>query len=131
MEHQARLAAKIAAADTRPRPRVLVVIQVSPLWTAGNGSFLDDLIARAGGINIGRAVPGYGPFSKEQVLADAPDVILGDATVAAAFRADPLLRRLPAVAQRRVYALPPDLTSRPGPRLAEGLVLVAQALHGR
>ena len=131
MEHKARLAVKIAAADKRPRPRVLVVIQVSPLWTAGNGSFMDDLIARAGGINIGRAVVGYGPFSKEQVLANAPDVILGDAAVAAAFRTDPLLRRLPAVTRGRVYALPPDLTSRPGPRLADGLVLVAQALHGR
>ena len=131
MEHQARLAAKIAAADRRPRPRVLVVIQVSPLWTAGNGSFIDDLITRAGGINLGRAVPGYGPFSKEQVLANAPDVILGDPAVAAAFRTDPLLRRLPAVTRGRVYSLPPDLTSRPGPRLADGLVLVAQALHGR
>ncbi len=131
MEHQARLAAKIAAADTRPHPRVLVVIQISPLWTAGRGSFLDDLIARAGGVNIGHAVSGYGPFSKEQVLANAPDVILGDAAVAAAFRTDPLLRRLPTVMHGRVYALPPDLTSRPGPRLADGLVLVAQALHGR
>ena len=131
MEHKARLAAKIAAADTRPRPRVLVVIQISPLWTAGHGSFLDDLIARAGGVNIGRAVPGYGPFSKEQALASAPDVVLGDSSVAPAFRADPLLRRLPAVMQGRVYALPPDLTSRPGPRLADGLVLVAKALHGR
>ena len=131
MEHQARLAAKIAASDKRPRPRVLVVIQVSPLWTAGSGSFLDDLIARAGGVNIGRGVVGYGPFSKEQVLANAPDVVLGDASVAAAFRADPLLRRLPAVLRGRVYALPSDLTSRPGPRLADGLVLVAQALHGR
>ena len=131
MEHKARLAAKIAAADKRPRPRVLVVIQVSPLWTAGSGSFVDDLISRAGGVNIGRAVPGYGPFSKEQVLASVPDVILGDAAVAAAFRTDPLLRRLPAVTRGRVYALPPDVTSRPGPRLADGLILVAQALHGR
>ncbi len=131
MEHKARQAAKIAAADRRPRPRVLVVIQTSPLWTAGSGSFLDDLIARAGGVNIGHAVPGYGPFSKEQALASAPEVILGDASVAAAFRTDPLLQRLPAVQSGRVYVLPPDLTSRPGPRLADGLVLAAQALHGR
>lgn len=131
MEHKARLAAKIAAADTRPRPRVLVVIQVNPLWTAGNGSFMDDLVSRAGGINIGKAVRGYGPFSKELALAASPDVVLGDSTVAPAFRTDPLLRRLPAVMHGRVYSLPPDLTSRPGPRLADGLLLVAQALHGR
>jgi len=131
MEHKARLAAQIAAADKRPRPRVLVVIQVNPLWTAGGGTFMDDLVTRAGGINVGRAVPGYGPFSKEQVLANAPDVILGDPSVAPAFRADPLLSRLSAVQRGRVYTLPPDLTSRPGPRLADGLVLVARALHGR
>lgn len=131
MEHKARWAAKLTAADKRPPPRVLVVIQVSPLWTAGRGSFMDDLVTRAGGINIGRAVPGYGPFSKEQVLASAPTVILGDSTISAAFRADPLLRRLPAITQGRIYSLSADLTSRPGPRLADGLVLVAQALHGR
>ena len=131
MEHKARLAARLAGADKRPRPRVLVVIQVGPLWTAGNGSFMDDLVTRAGGINVGKAVPGYGPFSKEQVLASVPTVILGDASVSAVFRTDPLLRRLPAVMHGRVYSLPADLTSRPGPRLADGLVLVAQALHGR
>jgi iron complex transport system substrate-binding protein len=131
MEHKARLAAQIAAADHRPRPHVLVIIQVNPLWTAGSGTFMDDLVTRAGGINIGRAVPGYGPFSKEQVLVNSPDVILGDPPVAPAFRADALLSHLSAVRLGRVYSLPPDLTSRPGPRLADGLVLVARVLHGK
>ena len=131
MEHKAHLAAQIAAADRRPSPRVLVVVQTSPLWTAGVGTFLDDLVTRAGGVNVGAAVHGYGTFSKEQVLAHPPDVILGDAAVQAAFRADPLLGRLAAVRAGRFYALPGDLTSRPGPRLADGLVLVAKALHGR
>ena len=131
MEHKIRLAAQIAAADKRPRPRVLIVIQTSPLWTAGGGSFMDDLVTRAGGVNIGKAVSGYGPFSKEQVIAEPPDVILGDPSVLPAFQSDPLLSRLPAVRSGYVFALPPDLTSRPGPRLADGLVLVAKALHGR
>lgn len=131
MEHKARQAAQIAALDKRPRPRVLIVVQTSPLWTAGGGTFLDDLVTRAGGINAGAAVHGYGTFSKEQVLVHPPDVVLGDTAVQTAFRADPLLSRLPAVRAGRFYALPGDLTSRPGPRLADGLVLVAKALHGR
>jgi iron complex transport system substrate-binding protein len=131
MEHKARLAAQIAAADHRPRPRVLIVIQINPLWTAGGGTFMDDLVTRAGGVNIGRAVTGYGPFSKEQVLASEPDVILGDPSVVPGFRADMLLSHLAAVRLGRIYSLPSDLTSRPGPRLADGLVLVAKALHGR
>ena len=131
MEHKAREAAQIAAADRRPRPHVLIVIQVNPLWTAGGGTFMDDLVQRAGGVNIGEAVQGYGTLSKERVLAAPPDVILGDPSAAPAFRADPLFGHLAAVRQGRVYSLPSDLTSRPGPRLADGLVLVAKALHGR
>jgi len=130
MESKAHLAARLASLDPRPRPRVLIVVQITPLWTAGAGTFLDDLVTRAGGINVGRSVPGYGAFSKERLLAQPPDVILGDASVQAVFRADPLFRRLPAVRQGRFYALPVDLTSRPGPRLAEGLLLMAKALHG-
>ena len=131
MERKAHQAALLASADKRPRPRVLVVVQTSPLWTAGAGTFLDDLVTRAGGINVGAAVHGYGTFSKELVLAHPPDVVLGDAAVQAAFRADPLLGRLAAVRAGRFYALPGDLTSRPGPRLADGLLLVAKALHSR
>ena len=118
MEHKARLAARIAAADKRPRPRVLIVVEASPLWTAGAGTFMNDLVTRAGGVNVGTAVRGYGTFSKELVLARPPDVILGDAAVQAAFRADPLLGRLPAVRAGRFYDPPrrPDLAPRPTPR---------------
>ena len=131
MERKARQASAVAGGDTRPHPRVLIVVQTAPLWTAGAGTFMDDLVTRAGGVNVGRAVHGYGVFSKEQVLAHPPDVVLGDTETLAAFRADPLLSHLPAVRAGRFAALPPDLTSRPGPRLADGLVLVAKALHGR
>ncbi len=131
MEHKAALAARLTAQDGRPKPRVLIVVQTAPLWTAGHGSFLDDLVTRAGGINIGQSVPEYGAFSKERILALPPDVVLGDASVEAAFRADPFLRRLAAVRLGRFYALPADLTSRPGPRLADGLLLLAKALHGK
>ena len=131
MEHKIRQAELLAAMDKRPRPRVLIVVQTRPLWTAGAGTFMDDLVRRAGGVNIGTAVRGYGTFSEETVLAHPPDVVLGDAGTAAAFRADPLLSHLAAVRQGRFASLPPDLTSRPGPRLADGLLLVAKSLHGR
>lgn len=129
MEQKVRLAAQMAAADPRPRPRVFVVLQVSPLWTAGRGTFIDDLVTRAGGVNVGSAISGYGTFSKEQLVIHPPDVILGDNTTRAAFLNAPLLRRLPAVRAGRLYALDPDLTSRPGPRLADGLLQVARAIH--
>ena len=42
-----------------PRPRVFVEIGRSPLYSAGPGSFIDDLIRRAGGENV---VTGTNPF---------------------------------------------------------------------
>jgi len=130
MERKVHLAENLAARDKRPPPHVLIVVQTAPLWTAGAGTFLDDLVAHAGGVNVGHSVPGYGAISREQILTNPPDVILGDATVQTSFDADPILKRLPAVRRGRFYSLPADLTSRPGPRLADGLVLVAKALHG-
>ncbi len=131
MEGKARQAAALAAGDRRPRPRVLLVIQVAPLWTAGGGTFLDDLVVRAGGVNVGAAIKGYGPLSRERVLSRPPDVVVGDVLTVRAVRADSLLGRLAAVRAGRLYALSGDLTQRPGPRLADGLLLLARALHGR
>ena len=60
MERKAGQASAIASGDTRPRPHVLIVLETTPLWTAGAGTFMDDLVTRAGGVNVGRAVRGYG-----------------------------------------------------------------------
>ena len=49
MERKIFLAGRLATQDQRPRPRVLIVVQTIPLWTAGTGTFLDDLVTRAGG----------------------------------------------------------------------------------
>lgn len=128
MEAQGRLAAKIAAHDLR-RPRVLVVVGVAPLWTAGHGTFIDDILRRAGGINAAGGVNGYAPFSKEQALAHPPDYILAGAAEQAALRADPVLRGLAAVRWGRFFSVASDTLDRPGPRLADALVQVSHALH--
>ena len=41
----------------------------------------------------------------------------------------PALISLPAVVSGRVYGIDPDLVSRPGPRVAEGLEAIARRLH--
>lgn len=129
MERKRQAASALAAHDVR-RPRVLIVVGVSPLWTAGTGTFMDDIVVRAGGTNVAAGVPQYAPYSKEAVLAHPPDVILAGVGEAAALRADPLLRSLPAVrAGRFITASDPNTLTRPGPRLADALLQVARALH--
>ncbi|MBF0594956.1 MAG: ABC transporter substrate-binding protein [Candidatus Omnitrophica bacterium] len=56
------------------RVRVFVQVGANPLVTIGRESFANDLIASAGGENIVTA-PGYLQYSREQVLAQDPDVM--------------------------------------------------------
>jgi iron complex transport system substrate-binding protein len=136
---RAELAAVAAAGKSKPRtqrPKVFVEIGDHPLMTAGGTSFLDDLIARAGGVNaahdISQAYPSINP---EKVVEWNPDIIIvtqmdrpGDATLRLSARigwAD-----ISAVKNGRVIDdIHPDLLFRPGPRLVEGVKALAVRLH--
>ena len=127
MEAQRLRAAAIAAKDRGPAPRVLIVIGADPLWTAGMQTYIGDLITRAGGVNVAASIGTYAQYSREAVLAAQPDVILVDAVDRAAFLKDPAMRALAAVKSGRIYTLPDANTvMRPGPRLGDGLIAIAQ-----
>lgn len=57
------------------KPTVLMQIGANPLWVAPKNSFLNDLIACAGGINIGSS-SASGLYSREKVIAQDPDIII-------------------------------------------------------
>jgi iron complex transport system substrate-binding protein len=103
-------------------------------WTAGTGTFIDQLITLAGGKNAGALSPDYYQISFEQLLTANPDVIvLGSATFggvtpeAVAQRAN--WNKLNAVKNNAVYAFNDNLVSRPGPRIVEGLEALAKLIH--
>ena len=112
-----------------------VYFEVSPLqyglWTAGKGTFMDEIATMLGLKNIFADVVGWVEVSEEQVLAANPDLIVtiamyygeGDTPV------DEILSRagwqdVAAVKNGDILNLPDNELSRPGPRLAGG----AQAL---
>lgn len=138
-ELKARVAAvdeKLAAAQTRP----LVFYELDGTdpnapWTAGPGSFIDTLIARAGGENLGgRLSDAYAQISVEQILVDNPAIVLlGDFTWGGVTVEDVLgresWRELQAVKTGKIYTFDDNLVSRPGPRLVEGLEQLVRLLH--
>ncbi len=117
----------------KSRPKVFVTIWDKPLMTAGSGTFMNDLIDIAGGVNVAAVrVTGYPAYSPEQLVADDPDIIISGTTGTAILRkSDPGLSMLTLRADRynRTWAIPDDWTARPGPRLALGLSAMARILH--
>jgi cobalamin transport system substrate-binding protein len=115
-----------------PRQRAVLILQREPLFVAGRGTFIDQMIAIAGGDNVGAALPETWPrASAEWLVAAAPAVILdsdSDPAPAAAFWAR--WPSIPAVANGRVVAVDAGDVTLPGPDLDRALVKLARALHG-
>ena len=102
-------------------------------YSAGPGTFIDEMIAMAGGENVaGDSEYAWPMYSLEGIVAADPDVILlsdyGDGTTVDQFCALDGYGELRAVQEGHVYALTDDLISRPGPRIAEGFAQVVDAL---
>ncbi len=101
---------------------VVVLFDPEEFYSAGSGTYIDEVITRAGGANLAASVPGAWPkLSVEYVLAKDPEIILltyGDRTD---LTKNPYLRQLSAVKAGRVYTLDPDIYNRPTDRLIKGI----------
>jgi iron complex transport system substrate-binding protein len=135
-EIRRRVEAVRARAAGAPPRRVLVVVGREPLYVAGPGSHLHELLEAAGGGNVAAdALSPYQLLSLEAALARRPEVVvdLSD-NRPAALRGRALgpwgqWPFLPAVAERRVYWVDPVRLSIPGPRLGEMAELVARMVQ--
>lgn len=104
-----------------------------PLTTVGPRTFLFDLLERAGcdPVSAG-ARTDYPQWSVDRLVAEGPEVYLvsSESGVSPEAVADrPGFAGIEAVAEGRVILVNSDLVSRPGPRVVEGLRLLAEALH--
>ncbi|MEA3400356.1 MAG: helical backbone metal receptor [Armatimonadota bacterium] len=129
-------------ADAR-RPDVLFVVEVEPVFAAGPGCFVDDMIRIAGGMNAAAEAAGetgspWPQLSLEAVVDADPDVIVASLEghvdepggALATLRQRTGWRELTAVREGRVFEADPDLMVRAGPRLIDGLERLAEIIHG-
>jgi len=128
----ARERAVEASAEGGPSRSCFFEISYDPLFTVGPGSFIFDLLRRAGCDPVSAdARDAYPQWSVEQLVADDPDVYLvsseSGGTVAQVERR-PGYDALSAVRHHRVFLVDSDLVSRAGPRAVEGLEALAAAL---
>ncbi len=136
-----RVDAVVEAVADADRPRTLyeVFYAEGSTYTAGEGSFLASLIGLAGGEPVTGDAQGL--IGAEDLVAADPQLILlgtasydptlADADAArTAVAARPGWADLSAVADGRVVPYTDDIvTTRPGPRIVDGLEALARAIH--
>ena len=114
------------------KPMALVVVEVDPLFVAGDGSFVDDLLHRAGFTNAAAGSKPWAQWSSERLLAANPDLVflvseMGrisrgmDPDLAARLKGRSPWSDMTAVQQGRLFPVTDDYVTIPGPRLALGL----------
>ncbi|GGD67585.1 ABC transporter substrate-binding protein [Paenibacillus nasutitermitis] len=123
------------AVKDAPKPNVF--LEFSPGWTVGKGEFLDELLTIAGGTNIADQ-QGWYEIDPESVVKSNPDAIIyasmavkeGEKNpILAAIESRPGWNTIAAVKEKKIYEVNEDPLVRVGPRLAEGLLEVANKLH--
>ncbi|NIP22433.1 MAG: ABC transporter substrate-binding protein [Phycisphaerae bacterium] len=124
--------------DSVNKVRVLWVVQAEPLRVAGRNTFINELIELAGGENaIGNTLQQYPSIGTEEILACGAETIIqsamGKSSIAEQQKAAEKFwskwEHLPAVKNNRIYVVEPDTVTRLGPRLCQGVELIARCLH--
>ncbi|RLF16319.1 MAG: hypothetical protein DRJ97_01070 [Thermoprotei archaeon] len=117
------------------KPKVYMETWYPPPWTFGPGTWGHQLIEKAGGVNVfGDAKTQWLQASDEEVIARDPDIIISlrgamhNATLED-FKARPGWSQIKAVQRGEVYVVDENLFVRPGPRLVDGLEILAGILH--
>lgn len=112
-----------------------VYFEVSPLqwglWTAGKGTFMDEVAALVGLKNCFGDVDGWAEISEEQVLERNPDFIVtismyyGEGpTPVEEILSRPGWENITAVKNGSILNLQDNALTRPGPRLVDGTVML-------
>jgi len=124
--------------SARPTPRVACIEWLDPLYNAGH--WVPEMVEYAGGIDVlAHAGKPSVQIASEDVIAAQPDVLVimpcgyDAARAAKEFRATLFphdWRDVPAVRNNSVFAVDANsYFSRSGPRLAQGIAILAQIFH--
>ncbi len=122
-----------------PSPRVLLLFGTDTLKTCKTGSLADTLITMAGGINVAVQPDNNATSSPDlkTLLRQNPQIIFEARTIDYN-KIDPLgdiyarwakWPSVEAVKNRRIYVIPPEPLTVPGPQLVSGLEIICAAMY--
>jgi len=117
----------------KKKPKVFLEVWHKPLITASKNTFLNDVIEKAGGINIAKSAKGaYPEYSFEKLIAADPDAIIipkQNVSSPDLIFADMRWQKLRAVQNNKVLFIDADILSRPGPRIVYAIEEIASFIY--
>jgi iron complex transport system substrate-binding protein len=121
--------------STEEKPRTFQICWHNPPWTAGQGTFVNDIIEKAGGTNIFADLEGWKSVSLEEIVARDPEVIIVTAMGGTSsetwnwVNTEPRLEDTAARENGRAYFVESDWVELAGPRAVDGLEAIAKCVH--
>ena len=118
------------------RPRVFYITWHDPLKTIGTGTFIHELIEKAGGVNIFQDITDHKAVDIELVIVRNPDIIIACTGHGEAegkpfewAKNEPRLQAIEARRDDRIHQIDADLVGRSGPRIVDALEWFAYFIH--
>ncbi len=133
---ESRIKAVSDKTSSLPKTRVLYIVWHDPVKTAGAGTFEDELIEKAGGVNIFHDLSGYAQIDPEAIAVRNPEVIIACSGMGSGAdlpmqwaKTERGLNQTDARKNGRIYQAEGDLITRTGPRVVDGLEMLARFIH--
>ncbi|QMT16939.1 ABC transporter substrate-binding protein [Planococcus maritimus] len=123
------------AANVEESKSVFVEIGSEPeLYTAGTGTFIHEMLTMIQAENVAGGEEGWISMDPEAVVAANPEIIITTEGGYIENAAELIKERsgyaaVTAVQEDAIYELNPDTVTRPGPRLTEGLMTLAEVIY--
>jgi ABC-type Fe3+-hydroxamate transport system substrate-binding protein len=116
--------------DSASRPKVLILVWDNPPMTVGAGSFLSELVERAGGRNLFADVQASSAqVSIEAVVSRDPDLVFVTGEGTPAFAERPEWRPVRAIREKRFVRVTNSAFNRPSPRAPEAILQLSSLLR--
>ncbi|MEX3746968.1 MULTISPECIES: ABC transporter substrate-binding protein [Lysinibacillus] len=113
-----------------------IYLEIGPkpdIYTAGSGTFQQEILNAANVKNVFADVQSWAKVSEEDVIAKNPEVILTTVGYVENSVGEILARdgwnSITAIQNKAVYYIDTDISNRPGPRIGEAVELVAKAAY--
>ncbi len=119
----------------KKKPRVFFQLGMEPVFTVGKGTLINEMIERAGGINVaGLDSANYPRYSAEGIIGVSPEIIIfapmvNDKNFAAVKRFWEKYKEIPAVKYNKIYPIDADLINRASPRIFDAVEIMAFVFH--